>query len=334
MKSEIATSAEEALRQARQWLLRLNDAGGEAWLGAFQAWLAADPKHARAYAEVDALWQASAEPAKRLAAEEGDALHAYLTALHRPVPRRVQRNHRRWAYPLASAACLLLMLWAGGWWKPGNWLTDLSADYVSAPGEVREITLDDGSRLTLDADSAVAVSLDGEQRRVELLRGAASFAVKHLPKPFVVRAGEGEARVLGTEFEVRRLGEKTRVTVAEGRVSVRGSHAVGVPEVVLGAGERVSIDGTKLGNAQPADAQAALAWRQGWLTFYRAPLGEVLERLGTYYPGRIVLLDQELALRRVSGSFRSAEPQAALDSLQAVVGFHQQPLLGRFVLIR
>lgn len=334
MKPEIATSPEDAQRQARQWLLRLNDAGGDAWLGAFQAWLAADPQHALAYAEVDALWQASALPAQRLAAEEGDALGALLAAMDRPAPRRVQTNHRRWAYPLASAACLLLMLWAGGWWSPGHWLTDLSADYVSAPGEVREITLGDGSRLTLDADSAVAVSLDGVQRRIDLLRGAASFAVKHLPKPFVVRAGEGEARVLGTEFEVRRLGEQTRVTVAEGRVSVRGSHAVGMPEVVLGAGERVSIDGTRLGDAQPADAQAALAWRQGWLTFYRAPLGEVLERLGTYYPGRIVLLDSELAQRRVSGSFRSADPQAALDSLQAVVGFHQQPLLGRFVLIR
>ncbi|MGC4012600.1 MAG: FecR family protein [Pseudomonas sp.] len=334
MKPEIATSAEEALRQARQWLLRLNDAGGEAWLGAFQVWLAADAQHARAYAEVDALWQASAAPAKRLAAQEDDALGAYLAQMDRPIAHRAQRNHRRWAYPLASAACLLLMLWAGGWWKPGNWLTDLSADYVSAPGEVREVVLADGSRLTLDADSAVAVSLEGEQRRVDLLRGAASFAVKHLPKPFVVRAGEGEARVLGTEFEVRRLGEQTRVTVAEGRVSVRGSHAVGMPEVVLGAGERISIDGTALGDAQPADAQAALAWRQGWLTFYRAPLGEVLERLGTYYPGRIVLLDNELAQRRVSGSFRSADPQAALDSLQAVVGFRQQPLLGRFVLIR
>ena len=334
MKPEIATSPEDAQRQARQWLLRLNDAGGDVWLAAFQAWLAADPQHARAYAAVDALWQASALPAQRLAGEEGDALGAYLTAMDHPAPRRAQSNHRRWAYPLASAACLLLMLWAGGWWSPGHWLTDLSADYVSAPGEVREITLGDGSRLTLDADSAVAVSLDGEQRRVDLLRGAASFAVKHLPKPFVVRAGEGEARVLGTEFEVRRQGEQTRVTVAEGRVSVRGSHAAGMPEVVLGAGERVGIDGTRLGDAQPADAQAALAWRQGWLTFYRAPLGEVLERLGTYYPGRIVLLDSELAQRRVSGSFRSADPQAALDSLQAVVGFHQQPLLGRFVLIR
>ncbi|MCJ1886395.1 FecR family protein [Pseudomonas sp. LA21] len=334
MKPDIATSPQQAQRQARQWLLRLQDRDGEAWLEAFQAWLAADPQHALAYAEVDALWQASAAPAQRLAAEEGDALNAYLAQMDRPAARRAQLNHRRWSYPLASAACLLLMLWAGAWWSPGNWLGDLSADYVSAPGQVREIALADGSRMTLDADSAVAVSLEGEQRRVELLRGAASFTVKHLPKPFVVRAGEGEARVLGTEFEVRRLDGQTRVTVAEGRVSVRGSHAVGVPEVVLGAGERVGIDGTTLGAAQPADAQAALAWRQGWLTFYRAPLGEVLERLGAYYPGRIVLLDDELAQRRVSGSFPSADPQAALDSLQAVVGFRQQALLGRFVLIR
>lgn len=334
MKPDIAPLPEDALRQARQWLLRLRDRDGEAWLAAFQAWLAADPQHARAYAEVDALWQASAAPAQRLAAEEGDALNAYLAQMDRPATRRAHGNHRRWSYPLASAACLLVMLWAGGWWSPGHWLTDLSADYVSAPGEVREIALADGSRLTLDADSAVAVSLEGEQRRVDLLRGAAFFAVKHLPTPFVVRAGEAEARVLGTEFEVRRLGEQTRVTVAEGRVAVRGNRAAGAPEVVLGAGERVGIDGARLGDAQPADAQATLAWRQGWLTFYRAPLGEVLERLGTYYPGRLVLLDHELAQRRVTGSFRSADPQAALDSLQAVVGFRQQALLGRFVLIR
>lgn len=334
MKPEIATSPEDAQRQAHQWLLRLNDSGGEAWLGAFQVWLAADPQHARAYAEVDTLWQASAIPAQRLAEKEAGALGTYLAAMERPAARNASRNHRRWAYPLASAASLLLMLWAGGWWMPGHWLADLSADYVSAPGQVREVLLADGSRLTLDAGSAVTVSLDGEQRRVELLHGAASFSVKHLAKPFVVRAGEGEARVLGTEFEVRRLADETRVTVAEGRVSVRASHSAGAPELVLGAGETVSMTGTNLGVVQPTDSQAALAWRQGWLTFYRAPLGEVLDRLGTYYPGRIVLLDSDLAQRRVSGSFRSDDPQTALDALQAVVGFQQQHLLGRFVLIR
>ena len=114
MKPDIAPSPEDAQRQARQWLLRLQDRDGEAWLAAFQAWLAADPQHARAYAEVDALWQASAAPAQRLAAEEGDALNAYLAQMGRPATRRAHGNHRRWSYPLASAACLLVMLWAGG----------------------------------------------------------------------------------------------------------------------------------------------------------------------------------------------------------------------------
>lgn len=331
MTPDTPTLPADARRQARLWLARVH--GGEADAGALRRWLDEAAEHAEAYAEAEALWRASEGPAWRLAAEEGDALRGYLDAMQRPPRGRRQGNPRRWLYPLASAACLLLMLWAGGWWQPGHWYADLAADYVSAPGEVREVKLADGSTLTLDADSAVAVSLDGEQRRVELLRGAASFAVQHLTKPFVVRVGEGEARVLGTEFEVRRLGDQARVTVAEGRVAVRASRAAGAPEVVLGAGERVSF-GATLGAPEAADGRAALAWRQGWLTFYRAPLGEVLERLAPWYAGRILLLDDELAQRRVSGSFPSHDPQAALDSLQAVVGFRQQHLLGRFVLIR
>lgn len=320
-----------ARQQARQWLLRRREEAGQG-VAEFQRWLEADPTHAPAYAEAEALWRACEHPAQALAAEEADALQGYLNAMQRASQRR-RSNPRRWVYPLASAACLLAMLWAGGWWTPGHWLTDLSADYVSAPGEVRELTLADGSQLTLDADSAVAVSLDGDKRRVELLRGAASFTVKHLAKPFVVRVGEGEAQVLGTEFEVRRLGEQTRVTVAEGRVAVRASRAAGAPEVVLGAGEQVAFT-AQLGTPESADSRAALAWRQGWLSFYRVPLGEVLERLAPYYPGRILLLDGELAQRRVSGSFPSGDPQAALDALQAVVGFRQQHWLGRWVLIR
>ncbi len=38
--------------------------------------------------------------------------------------------------PLASVACLLAMLWLGGWWQPGDWLQDWRADYVAAPGQV------------------------------------------------------------------------------------------------------------------------------------------------------------------------------------------------------
>ncbi|MEV4258560.1 aromatic prenyltransferase [Spirillospora sp. NPDC049652] len=52
------------------------------------------------------------------------------------------------------------------------------------------------------------------------------------------------------------------------------------------------------------------------------------------YPGRIVLLNDEMGAKRVSGSFPSKDPQAVLNALQAVLGFEQHSLLGRMIVVR
>ena len=77
-----------------------------------------------------------------------------------------------------------------------------------------------------------------------------------------------------------------------------------------------------------------LAWRQGWLNYYRAPLADVVNDLGRYYPGRILLLNDELAARRVSGSFPSKDPRAVLSSLQGVLGFEQTEVFGHLIILR
>ena len=82
------------------------------------------------------------------------------------------------------------------------------------------------------------------------------------------------------------------------------------------------------------DSEAQLAWRQGWLNYYKASLAEVVQDLGRYYPGRIVLLNDQLAARRVSGSFPSKDPLAVLSSLQGVMGFEQHAALGRLIILR
>ncbi len=228
-----AAPYEPVLEQTAQaWLVRLRGTPDAATRRAFEDWLAQRPAHAEAYARAEALWRLTEIPASRLAIEEADALEAYLR------PRRASRNPRRWAYPLARVACLLAMLWLGGWWQPGDWLQDWRADYVAAPGQVAEWKLADGSYLSLDAGSAVRVRIDGGQRRVELLRGAAALRVKRDALPFVVEAGEGRARVLGTEFEVRRGAGATRVTVLQGRVAVSAGTGSGAAEEVLGAASR------------------------------------------------------------------------------------------------
>ncbi|OLU33112.1 iron dicitrate transport regulator FecR [Pseudomonas sp. PA15(2017)] len=305
------------------WLGRLQGQPGDGVQMAFERWLAAAPEHVDTFVRMQSLWHLSRPAAQQLADEEHAALQQYL--------RAPKRQRRYWVPTLAMAACLLLVVWAGGW-QPLRWVDDLGADMVSAPGQVRTVTLSDGSSVVMDADSAIAVRYSADERHVELRRGAAYFNVVPGEIPFTVAAAGGEARVLGTRFEVRRLGEGARVSVQQGRVAVRGG-PLEAPRV-LTADQQVSyLDGVS-GNPLAVDTGALTAWRDGRLSFYHAPLGEVLDELRRYYPGRIVLLDDALRGKRVSGSFASQDPGAILDALQGVVGFEQHKVLGRLIILR
>lgn len=319
------TPAQE--QAALAWLSLLHDQPSSGDQATFSQWLLADPAHAQAYAQAQVLWELSEGPARVLAAEEALALQGYLDAMERSRYSRA----RRWSAGLAMAACLLLMVSMGAGWQPARWFNDLGADYVSAPGQVRSVTLADQSQVTLDADSAIAVDFSGGERHVEVRRGAAFFRVTHTGEPFVVEAEQGRARVLGTQFEVRLQPQGAQVTVLSGRVGVTAQ--AGAEQQVLGAGQQVAYHAGRAEPLHAVDSEAQLAWRQGWLNYARAPLADVIADLQRYYPGRIILLNDELAARRISGSFPSKDPRAVLASLQGVLGFEQHEL-GSLIFVR
>lgn len=310
------------------WLVRLHDKPGAVDHAQFSQWLHADPAHAEAYAQAQVLWELSEAPAARLAREDAAALDALLAAMDAPKSRSLPR----WTPGLAMAACLVLMVSIGMGWQPQRWMDDFGADYVSGPGQVRTVTLADQSQVTLDADSAIAVDFSQAERHVRLRRGAAFFQVTHTGEPFVVDAHGGETRVLGTQFEVRLQPLGAQVTVLSGKVSVS---AVGDPaQQMLTAGQRVSYDQRSTSDPAAVDSENQLAWRQGWLNYYRTPLADVINDLSRYYPGRIVLLNDKLAATRISGSFPSRDPEAVLAGLKSVVGFEQYQLFGRVIVLR
>ncbi|MFX7620630.1 FecR domain-containing protein, partial [Acinetobacter baumannii] len=86
---------------------------------------------------------------------------------------------------MAVAAVLaMLVAWPEAWLR-------LQADHRSTH-VVQNVTLPDGSRAVLDADSAIAVRFDAHAREVELLRGRVWFEVSpDAPRRFSVRAGNG-----------------------------------------------------------------------------------------------------------------------------------------------
>lgn len=319
----------EQQQAALDWLSVLHDRPSSGDQQAFSRWLQADPAHVEAYAQAQVLWELSEVPAARLAAEDSLALDAYLRAMDASArPRAI----RRWSAGLAMAACLLLMVSVGAGWQPTRWADDLGADYVSAPGQVRSVVLEDQSQVTLDADSAIAVSFRNGERHVQLRRGAAFFVVTHTGEPFMVDAHGGQTHVLGTQFEVRLNERGAQVSVLSGRVGVNAG--AGLQQQILGAAQRVQYDGRTTTEPQTIDPQNQFAWRDGWLNYYRTPLADVIADLSRYYPGRILLLNASLGEKRISGSFPSKDPEAVLAALKSVVGFEEYSVMGRVIVVR
>lgn len=325
--SKIQVTPEQE-RTALQWLSVLHDQPDSGDQATFSRWLHADPAHAEAYAQAQVVWELSEVAGNTLANEEALVLQRYLSQMN------VSRRHRlaRWSSGLAVAACLLLMVGVFAGWQPMRWLNDLGADYVSAPGQVRTLTLADQSEVTLGADSAIAVNFSGNERHVELRRGVAFFHVTHTGQPFVVDADGGEARVLGTEFEVRLQPGGAQVTVLSGRVGVKADKQA--PQQILTADQQVAYAAGTADTVHRVDSLAQLGWRTGWLTYYKTPLADVVADLKRYYPGQIVLLNAQLGERRISGSFPSQDPQTVINSLQGVLGFEQHSLFGRVIVLR
>ncbi|WP_422000653.1 FecR family protein [Reyranella sp.] len=287
-------------------------------------WLAEDPRHRAAFAEAQAAWRLM----EAVARSPGDALAATPRPLLAKGPAKAAA---RWWRPAMALAASLLVLVAGAIAWQGDLVPLVAADYRTAPGERRTVALADGSRVELGPHSAIALRFDARERRIELLQGLAYFIAAPRrgaeERPFVVQAGTGRARALGTEFEVQRLSGAAEVTVVEHEVAVAARPAdaaadAPLAEVVLSPGQSVRYSAAGLGPVRAADLDRALAWRRDRLVFDRAPLAEVVETVNLYRRGRIVLGSAALAQRRVSGVFDMTDPDAVLAAIARELGAH------------
>ncbi len=265
----------------------------------FEAWLAADERHRAAYARAACLWR-----------EVGGLDKASLPpAARRPLPReRVIARYRdgRWRHPLHGAggavvvaALVLVLLNVIPFGHP-------DADVMeTAAAEIREVTLGDGSIVTLGARTSLSVTLDARARAIELRAGEAFFDVASDPdRAFSVRVGTMRIEAVGTAFDVRRIGDGFQVAVAEGLVALRGLTAAGESSARLRAGQRVSVSGAgKRGRITAVNPAKLGAWRRGRLVYVGAPLSEVVADANRYHDGWILLRDRRAANLEITAVF-------------------------------
>jgi transmembrane sensor len=195
--------------EAAAWIWRMDSAAIDAAdRQAFEAWQRQDPRHRRAVSELSAVWDAldGLAEAKR---EEKIATFANTA-------KAARRHHpQRWWMAAAAALAAVAVGVGALWLQRGSELQTLS----TAVGQQRNVTLADGSVVTLNTNTIVESDLRHRTREIYLLKGEAHFQVAHdRSRPFLVHAGDAVVRAVGTAFEVRVLADQhVDVVVNEGR---------------------------------------------------------------------------------------------------------------------
>lgn len=204
--------------------------------------------------------------------------------------------------------------------RTGTWQASV-ADYRSSTGEQRDFTLDDGTRLTLNTDSAVNLRFDANQRRILLVAGEIMITTRHEPgladpRPLLVTTAEGSIRSLGTRFTVRQRTGRTSVAVLESAVEISPWAESGSARL-LQAGQQTEFSRNAVEAPRSIDDRAD-AWVRGQLVADEQRLDDFLAELDRYRPG-ILRVDPHIAGLRLSGVFPLADTERILATLPSVL---------------
>jgi transmembrane sensor len=288
--------------QAAAWFARLraeNVADEEK--AAFARWLAHDRAHRQAYDDMCMLWDDAALKQALSEAETKPPEFPRLKKQARPEQRLL----------LAMAACLALVFVFRV-----ELTVLLQADYATKVGEQKTVHLEDGSVVTLNTDSALAVTMRGDQRTIELLKGEAFFDVQpDARRPFVVHGDHSITRVLGTRFFVHEKGRSDEVKVLSGRVEVTDGQRWR-QSVVLHGGDAVSVARNGHSATGRLDTKLTTSWLDGYLIFEDTALGDVIEQVQRYRSGLVLFKDSSLRQLKINGRINLRDSAHILETLE------------------
>ena len=298
-------------REAADWVTRHRQGQLSAReLQAYRRWLAADPAHTAAAERADHAWQATAQL-------------KHCRGYVKP-QRPVRRSWLQMPLATGSAATALAL----GCWMllaPPFWLQALSSDYHTGFGEIRQITLADGSLVELGSHSILNLAYDDQTRLVRLTQGEAVFTpapvTEQERRPFTVRTAGADITARGTRYLVG-VGDNREgwVGVLQHQVEVDLSHrelndAAGSALLDQGKSLRFSpTSGLLPLNVSPDELAS---WQEGRLVFQRELLADAVARINRYRSGLVLVKGEALRNVQISAVMRLDNLDDALKHLAA-----------------
>ncbi|MCC4240020.1 MULTISPECIES: FecR family protein [Thalassospira] len=256
--------------QAAYWFaLLLDGSETEEDRRAFASWIEKDPRNMTAFNEVERLWSGS-------------------SSLHLAANNKVGRR----AFLGGTVVAGIL---ATGW---GVQRYHPAADFRTATGERRELTLPGGMRALLASGTTMSLVSGQGLAGVELHEGEVWFDHSKGNRDFFVAASGARSWSRGGSFDVARYDDQTTVTVEQGSVAVKLADQARL----VSGGQAVTYHDGKMGAVHDVNIANALAWRDGRLVFVGDKLGDVARILERWQSGKIIVIGDHVASRKVTMS--------------------------------
>lgn len=298
-------------REAAEWVVKFDSPDFAARdVRAFRRWIARSPEHRAAFEHASRTWH------------QLDLL-AKLEAFPLPANDSAPRVDRRAVLIGASAG--VLALGAAGYVALG---AGAALAYETGVGEVREITLSDGTRVVLNAASEIEARVSHERRSARLVTGEALFIVAERTDIFEIDTPRGKISTRAGEILVKALTSSVRATLLSGA-------AVASSGGLFRSNASVAVDGhSEIILADAAPAEAALAsdmalrrtlWREGQLAFDDTPLSEAADDVARQTGARFSFADPALADLRIGGLIDARDLDAFLLLLRTNLAINAEP---------
>ena len=291
---------------ATEWVARIDRGLDREEERALEDWLGSDQQCRDALNVAQAVWR-NLDRAQvfKIAAEQAHQANV------------ARRNYKPFAY--AAGLALLAVTSAT------TWMSYVRTHASTRSGEVRQVPLDDGSRVTLDTRTRLVIDYGSRARIVRLEAGEALFEVAKDPtRPFVVQAGNIKVQAIGTAFVVRESSDsEVDVTVTQGAVDVSSSERPLESVVRVKAGSSTSLEGEGA-IAAPRDLTAselerATDWTSGTLDLDDTTLAQAAAQINRYNTRQVFISDSRLAAQTLVGHVSTADPLAFAEAAAAML---------------
>lgn len=288
-------------KRAVEWLIEWQSADDpeKVWQSIFD-WRQLDHRH-------DQAWQHIENINKKLSVlsepETAKITHKTLTTANSS-----RRN-------IIKALSILAFAGGSGWlvskqqpWQ--NWL----ADYYTEIGEQQSISLNDGTEISLNSDTAIDVLYTATERRVKLVKGEIYIRSARLTdhnRPFIIEVPQGELQPIGTRFSVRQITNHSRVAVYEGKVQVQP--ATKPQRFILDSGKSLTFTQSSWSETLNIN-EIETAWTRGMIVTSDMRLQDFLTELNRHRTG-VIQCDPDIANLKVSGTYPINQADKVLQTL-------------------